>query len=112
LNLKSIGKRIQMRREVLGMKQEELAEHVNLSPNYISAIERGVKIPRLETFIRIANALNITSDFLLMDVLNTGSEIKSSILSEKIKNLYPKEQERIIHVVEAMIEYGKDIGNN
>ena len=40
LNLKSIGKRIQMRREVLGMKQEELAEHVNLSPNYISAIER------------------------------------------------------------------------
>ena len=34
-----------MRREVLGMKQEELAEHVNLSPNYISAIERGENPP-------------------------------------------------------------------
>ena len=46
------------------MKQEELAEYVNLSPNYMSAIERGAKIPRLETFIRIANALNVPSDLL------------------------------------------------
>ena len=67
------------------MKQEELAEHVSLSPNYMSAIERGVKIPRLETFIRIANTLTVPSDMLLIDVLNTGNEIKSSMLAEKIR---------------------------
>ena len=39
MNLAQIGRRIQERREQLGMKQEELAESVNLSPNYISAIE-------------------------------------------------------------------------
>ena len=87
MELKSIGRRIQMRREELGMKQEELAENVNLSPNYMSAIERGVKIPRLETFIRIANTLNMSADLLLMDVLKTGNEIKSSILSKKIQDL-------------------------
>ena len=47
MDLKNIGRRIQIQREVLGMKQEELAEYVSLSPNYMSAIERGVKIPRL-----------------------------------------------------------------
>ncbi|OLS01956.1 helix-turn-helix domain-containing protein [Tissierella creatinophila] len=104
MELKTIGKRIQVRREELGMKQEELAEYVNLSPNYMSAIERGVKIPRLETFIRITNALNIPADLLLMDVLRTGNEIKSSILSKKIHELTPKEQQRIFRVVEIMIE--------
>ncbi len=104
MELKSIGKRIQMRREELDMRQEELAEYVSLSPNYMSAIERGVKIPRLETFIRITNTLNIPADLLLMDVLKTGNEIKSSILSEKIHNLSPKEQNRIFRVVETMID--------
>ena len=86
MNLKQIGKRIQKHREALGMKQEELAEYVNLSPNYMSAIERGAKIPRLETFIRIANALNVPSDLLLIDVLKAGNVIKSSELSEKIND--------------------------
>lgn len=104
MELKTIGKRIQVRREDIGMKQEELAEYLNLSPNYMSAIEHGVKIPRLETFIRITNALNIPADLLLMDVLKTGNKIKSSILSEKIKELTPREQQRIFRVIETMIE--------
>ena len=83
MDLKSIGKKIQMRREELGMRQEELAEYVSLSPNYMSAIERGVKIPRLETFIRITNTLNTPADLLLVDVLKTGNEIKASSLSER-----------------------------
>ena len=53
---------------------------------YVSAIERGAKIPRLETFIRIANALNVPSDLLLIDVLKAGNVIKSSELSEKIND--------------------------
>lgn len=77
-----------MQREVLAMKQEELAKHVSLSPNYMRAIERGVKIPRLETFIRIANTLTAPSDMLLIDVLNTRNRIKSSILAEKISKLF------------------------
>lgn len=104
LNLKQIGKRIQKHREALGMKQEELAEYVNLSPNYMSAIERGAKIPRLETFIRIANALNVPSDLLLIDVLKAGNVIKSSELSEKISKLPSDEQQRIFHVIEVMIK--------
>ena len=42
-----LGGRIQANRERLGMKQEELAERAELSVNYISAIERGVKRPSL-----------------------------------------------------------------
>ena len=51
------------------MKQEELAELAELSVNYISAIERGVKCPSLDAFVRIANALEVSSDELLRDSL-------------------------------------------
>ncbi|SHE54202.1 Helix-turn-helix domain-containing protein [Tissierella praeacuta DSM 18095] len=104
MDLSNIGKRIQNRREELGMKQEELAERVSLSPNYMSAIERGVKIPRLETFIRIANALEVSTDILLEDVLVKGNEIKASNLWEEINHLPSKEQERILRVIEVMVE--------
>ena len=104
MNLGQIGKRIQARREELGMKQEELAECVNLSPNYISAIERGVKTPRLETFIKIANELEISADMLMKDVLIKGSEIKTSILWENIRHLSHKEQGKILKVVKVMAE--------
>ncbi|NLK64006.1 MAG: XRE family transcriptional regulator, partial [Tissierellia bacterium] len=62
------------------------------------------KIPRLETFIRIANALNVPSDLLLIDVLKAGNVIKSSELSEKISKLPSDEQQRIFHVIEVMIK--------
>lgn len=102
-----IGKRIQRCREERGMKQEELAERAGLSSSYMSAIERGVKIPRLETFVRIANALEVTSDMLLSDVLDRGAEIKASAFVDIMKELAPKEQDRIFHVIEVLVKEAK-----
>jgi len=102
-----VGRRIQQYRKARGMRQEALAECAELSPNHMSAIERGTKIPRLETFIRIANALNVPSDLLLVDVLKTTNEIKASDLAEKLSHLESDEQQRIINVIEVMINDAK-----
>ena len=51
------------------MTQRELANAVGCTPQHISAIERGVKTPTLETFAAIASALRVTADVLLQDVL-------------------------------------------
>ena len=102
-DFKSIGRRIRQYREKMGIKQEDFAELVNLSPTYMGAIERGIKFPKLETFIRIANALKVPSDFLLSDVLLAGNEIRGSVLSEKLKTLPDDEQTRILNVLEVMM---------
>ena len=70
-----IGKRIRQCREERGMKQEDLAEKTNLSVTYIGMIERGERLPRLNKFIEIANALKVTSELLLSDVLTTGYNV-------------------------------------
>lgn len=35
----------------------------------MSVIERGVKVPKLDTFVAIANALDVSADTLLIDVV-------------------------------------------
>ena len=57
MDLRIIGCRIKEIREKKNLTQEELADLAEISPTHISVIERGVKVPKLDTFIAIANAL-------------------------------------------------------
>lgn len=110
MNTASIGKRIRKYREAKGWRQEDFAEKIGLSVTYTGMIERGEKVPKLETFITIANALEVSADMLLADVLAVGYNIKSSEITEEISALTPSERERIYSVVEAMIRFEKNHG--
>ena len=103
MNNSSIGKKIRAARENRGWRQEEFAEKIGLSVTYTGMIERGEKVPKLETFIRIANVLEVSADQLLADVLKVGYNIKSSMLSEKIEKLSQQEREQIYRVLDAML---------
>lgn len=107
MNTASIGKRIRKFREHKGWRQEDFAEKIGLSVTYTGMIERGEKVPKLETFITIANVLEVSADQLLADVLMTGYDIKSSSLTEEIAKLDPVSRERIYKVIGAMIEFDK-----
>lgn len=104
MDLKAIGIRIKEARESKRLTQEQLAEIVGLSSTHISVIERGVKAPKLETFIEIANALNVTADSLLLDVLDNSLQIKTTELSEQIRRLPLKEQQKILKAVRVLVE--------
>ena len=107
MNTSSIGKRIRKCRENKGWRQEDFAEKIGLSVTYTGMIERGEKVPKLETFITIANVRGVSTDILLADVLDTGYDIKSSLMTEDIAKLPKNERERIYHVVSSMIEFDK-----
>jgi len=100
----SIGKNIRRFRTEKKMRQEDLAERSGLSTNYIGMVERGEKIPSLESFIGIVNALGVSADMILADVLDTGYEIKHSLLNDKLKSLSKHDRERIYAVIDTMIQ--------
>ncbi len=54
-----VGKVIQRYRESRGLSQEVLSGLAGLGRTHLSAIERGVRKPTLETFYRLAEALQI-----------------------------------------------------
>ncbi len=99
----SIGKKIRFYREAKKWTQEIFAEKTGLSLTYVGMIERGEKVPKLETFINIANVLEVSTDILLADVLKTGYKVKASLLGEKIDKLSEDERKKIYAVIEAML---------
>jgi transcriptional regulator with XRE-family HTH domain len=60
-----LGARLRARREGLGWSQAELAERIDISANYVSVLERGLKLPTLDTLVALAQALNVPASELL-----------------------------------------------
>jgi len=107
MNLETIGINIRKYRKQKKLRQEQLAEMTGLSTNYIGMMERGEKIPALETFLRIANALEVSADMLLADVLYSTYSVKDSLLSEKLSSLSGEDREKIYDVIDTMIKHSK-----
>ena len=107
MDQKAIGRRIKAARERKGLTQEELAEEVDLSPMHVSVIERGVKLPKLETLINIANALDVSADVLLQDVVNNQTKLCASEASELSLQLRREDQRRALAVLRSFVETSK-----
>lgn len=109
MKLDTIGKNIRKFREIKKLRQEDLAEKTDLTTNYIGMIERGEKIPSLETFINILNSLGVSADMVLSDVLDNGYTVKDSLLNEKLEKLVPENRNRIYEVIDTMMKHSKQI---
>lgn len=94
MDLKAVGQRIKDAREAKNLTQEELAALVNLSSTHVSVIERGLKVTKLDTFVAIANALDVSADELLVDVVAHSVTGVSNRLLDKISSLPMKEQKK------------------
>ena len=97
MDLKAVGQRIKAAREAKNLTQEELAALVNLSTTHVSVIERGLKVTKLDTFVAIANALDVSADAL--SVTGVTNE-----LSGMIEKLPKNEQKRVLNAVRALVD--------
>ena len=103
MDLKAVGGRIKAAREARGLTQEQFAERLGKSRTHVSVIERGFKAPKLETFVDIANVLDVSVDILLLDVVDNAVESSASELSRIICGKPKKEQQRILNAVRVLV---------
>ncbi len=103
MDQKAIGHRIKLAREQCGLTQEELAEILDMSPMHISVLERGAKPPKLETLVNIANALRVSADTLLQDVVDCSSESFHAQSVAELMELPYEERTRIINAIKAFM---------
>jgi transcriptional regulator with XRE-family HTH domain len=96
-----------MVRKERGLTQEQLSQLVDLSPNYLSNIETGLKTPKLDTFVEIINALRCDANSLLADVVDATTAKESGQLSKALAELPASEQRRILKVVEVLVAESK-----
>ena len=68
LNSKTVGIVIKRVREERGLSQEVVSGLADIGRTHLSAIERGTRKPTMETFFKIANAMDIDASSLLKQI--------------------------------------------
>lgn len=102
-----IGRRIKELRKQRKIPQERLAEMIGISPNYLSALERGAYNIKLDLLVQIIDCLDITADDLFRDVIKNGYLNHASRISDEIATLPEEEQRRIFEVLNVLIKTAK-----
>ena len=105
---KKLGKRINMVRKDRGFTADRLSELCHINTTYLRQIEGGSKMPSLPVFIDLCNALRISPDYLLRDMLAENEVSRIRELAELWENTSPSQQEIATAMIRAVLEYGKD----
>ena len=86
---KEIGKIIQNHRKQKGLTQDELAEKVDISTNYLSKVERGINVLNAETFLKMANILSFSLEDFGITIKSDNTFSEQQELLTKILSTTP-----------------------
>lgn len=99
----AFGLRIREARQAKGCSRQILAKKAGTGEVYLGEIERGLKMPSLNTFLRIVEALDISADYLLRDELTSGKEYIHDEITQKLRNLTPKQRKAAADILDAYL---------
>lgn len=103
LDYVSLGLRIKHARENKKYTQEQLSEMCSLSAAHIGHIERGTRIPSLETLFKICVALETSMDYLVFDSFDSN-EIHFAAVSSMLKNKNKDKVNIFMNTVKALAD--------
>lgn len=115
VNYQLLGKMVKKVRKKAGLSQLELAEMVDISPQFMSKIENGVKQASLQTVYSIAKNLNVSMDLIMgLDISESNGQSAMEFILEDCTDY---EEEIIMQLALAMKEilrkndYGEKLDN-
>lgn len=103
-----LGRRINEVRRDRGLTAEKLSEMCSINATYLRQIEGGTKMPSLPVFIDICNALKISPDYILQDVLETNEISRIQELTLLWENTTPSQQEIAATMIHAVLACRKE----
>ena len=100
--LNQMGHRLVTRRKQLHLTQDELAEIADMTTQTISTAETGRKALRPENIIKLCDALDISTDYLLRGKI---SPVDVSLIFQKMQRVPPDKfwllEQIIVNFIEA-----------
>ena len=110
LDYSRIGSRIKRYRLDKRLTQEQLGDTIHISAALITALERGVKGPSLETLVNIANALEVSADDILVDALTHTNSAVGNEVQEILLDCNNKEMEILIRALRFLKALLSEVG--
>ena len=101
----SLGNRIRDARKARGLTSEELAELCGIGAVHIRKIETGTKLPSMPLFVKICNALKVSSKFLLQDSVESDTIDLHGTWDDRIKQLPVDQADFVRTLLETSFSY-------
>lgn len=102
-DFRAIGNKLLAFRKRAGMTQGEVAEAAGLSDRTYADIERGTVNMRIETILRICNALHITPDEILTEE-NPAPSVCEAELLERLNARSPRDRETALALLSVYLK--------
>lgn len=99
----SLGSKIKEARQRKGITQSELARAVDINDMYLSEVERGVKMPSMNLFIKLIVTLDVSADYILRDVTPAGKEYVFDEVTAMLEGLTPQQRKTAVDILRAYI---------
>ena len=97
-----IGGNIQVAREQAGYTQDTLSEMLGMTPNHLSAIERGVSGISLEALQRLCRLLGVSADRILFGL--DAQEQEALAIARRITDLKPENRKQIQDLLSIILD--------
>ncbi|CAA7615783.1 helix-turn-helix domain-containing protein [Magnetospirillum sp. UT-4] len=98
----TLGEKLRRHRLEKGYSLDKLAEITESSKSYLWELEnRDTRKPSAEKLTRIAQALSVTTDYLLDETAGPNDEVAKEAFFRKFRKLDPEDQKKIEQMVDV-----------
>lgn len=97
-----LGKKIRKERQRLSLTQEKLAERLDISESFLGQIERAETKLSIETLIKIASELNVSTDYLLMDSINSEPIAALNEIELMLSTKSPEQLKALLKIIRVL----------
>lgn len=101
------GKIIAQVREEKGWSQTDLACKSSVSRVMVGKYERGEAVPSIEAAKKIADALEITLDYLVGERINAHFDKKTAQRLQDIESLAPQIKDKLFFLIDTVVRDSK-----
>ncbi|NOQ75456.1 MAG: helix-turn-helix domain-containing protein [Crocinitomix sp.] len=103
-NTLNIGSKINLLRKEKGWSQGELAKNIDASREIIGKYERNENLPSVEMIVKMANAFNVTVDFLVGQGEHASYDKETINRINDIQQMDGKTKDILFNVIDTYIQ--------
>ena len=90
LDIKEMGRRVRLRRELQELSRDQLAEQIDVSSQFIADIEYGHKGMSIQTLYKLSQVLNVSADYFLAGKMYGAEDDEAMRFREEIRSTLDK----------------------
>ncbi|TCL58893.1 helix-turn-helix protein [Kineothrix alysoides] len=102
IDYKELGKRIRSERRKQDLTQEKLAEMADISESFMGHIERGGRTLSIETLAKIANALNLSIEYIICGEFNYRPDMLPSEINDALNQMSSSQRKVFLNIMKTL----------